>query len=259
MMLKRKLKKIVLRVARRLMNWANDFSYNFEQNGEKWIQNAVDGLDFKVFFDVGANIGNWTREARSIHSNTKFHCFELSKETYDTLKKNINLSDVILNNIGLSNISGDVEYKDYGNNSGGNTLLTNSVFHDKRKKPKIRYGKVVKGDDYCEINGIHFIDFLKIDVEGVEHLVLEGFSEMLSKGNIRIIQFEYGYTNGDTKFLMRDFYYLFNENKYIVGKLMLDSVDFMEWNYNLNDFTSGPNFIAIKESDKELFDILSAR
>ena len=48
----------------------------------------------------------------------------------------------------------------------------------------------ITGLDYCNINNINKIDFLKIDVEGMETRVLRGFGDILK--NVKYIQFEYG-------------------------------------------------------------------
>jgi hypothetical protein len=113
-----------------------------------------------------------------------------------------------------------------------------------------------RGDAYCDENGIDFIDFLKIDVEGAEHLVLAGFDKMLMRKSVRLIQFEYGYTNGDTKFLMRDFYEYFEKLGYIIGRVRKGPIFFDKWTYKHNDFKSGPNYVAIRADDLELKDIL---
>ena len=221
--------------------------------------NATSELGFGLIFDVGANIGAWTKEASKCFSNGEFHCFELSAETYKTLQENIRLPNVKLNNVGMSDKIGDIEYKDYGKNSTVNTLLIKTIFHDKCHSPTFKQGKVVTGSDYCAANNIHFIDFLKIDVEGAEGSVLKAFSTLLSRANIRLIQFEYGYANGDAHYLMRDFYEFFQQFDYIVGQLRPNRVDFSEWSYKLNDFDSGPNYVAIHKTDTELLTILSTK
>ena len=252
------IKKLVYKVARKYIYWVDGFSYDFKQNGEQWILAATNNLDLKVIFDVGANIGEWSKQAIKNFPKSNLHCFELSKTTYETLQVNITFLNASLNNVGLSNENSEIQYKDYGKNSGVNTLLVNATFHDKNIKPKMRRGKVIIGDDYCENNNIMFIDYLKVDVEGAEHLVFLGFSKFLAEKRIRIIQFEYGYTHGDAKFLMRDFYELLTQYGYIIGKLRKGRVEFKEWEYRFNDFDSGPNYIAIRESDKDLYHILSS-
>jgi len=52
--------------------------------------------------------------------------------------------------------------------------------------------QIRKAKDYITEKGIDHIDFLKIDTEGYELDVLEGFEDCLE--NVKIIQFEYGGT-----------------------------------------------------------------
>ena len=65
---------------------------------------------------------------------------------------------------------------------------------------------VIRGDDYCEKHEIDSINFLKIDTEGSEHLVLQGFDRMLTGKKIDVIQFEYGNINIESKFLLYDYH-----------------------------------------------------
>ena len=249
--------KLIYRAARRYIRRADGYSYDFAKNGEEWILQRAAALDFSVVFDVGANVGSWTQHAQRYFDNAELHCFELSAETFATLSRNIESNRCHLNNYGLSDSNADIEYKDYGRDSGVNTLLLDASFHDSSIEPAVKKGKVRRGEDYCQTEGIDYIDFLKIDVEGAEHLVLQGFAKMLSEQRIRMVQFEYGYTHGDAKFLMRDFYELFASYGYRVGKLRKGRVEFVEWSYALNDFDSGPNFIAVRETNTDLIQYLA--
>lgn len=236
------------------------YSYNFTKNGEELILKRLKKFNLKTVFDVGANLGDWTNKAIQQLGTPKIHVFEISNSALRELSKKFNSSNnVIINKFGLSNNEMTVQYKDYGNNSIVNTLVLDSDFHDEGNFPKIKNTQVTTGDNYCNKNLIDEIDFLKIDVEGVEHLVLEGFKEKLKLGKIKIIQFEYGYINGNTKFLIRDFYKLLTRYGYIIGPLKSKGVIFMEFNYALNNFTSGPNFIAVHKRQKLIIDSIRGK
>ena len=250
-------KAAIARLAEKYLNFYNGFSYNFTKNGEEDLINKLRLLEPKIIFDVGANIGEWTKIAMKSFPTSMIHSFELSKETYVNLSRNIQSPRVVLNNFGLAAEEGEFTYKDYGENSGVNTILLSATFHDSINKPNLVTAQLRKGDSYCDENQIEFIDFLKIDVEGAEHLVLAGFEKMLKKKAVRLIQFEYGYTNGDSKFLMRDFYEYFENLGYITGRVRKGFITFDQWTYKHNDFNSGPNYVAIRSDDLILKNILA--
>ncbi len=252
-------KRVLIRPLQQMIDKIRGFSYEFDKNGERDLLEKLSKLKLQIVFDVGSNVGDWTITALKFFPQAKVHCFELSARTFDTLRKNLDGKGVALNNLGLSSESGTIEYKDYGENSTVNTLLTNATYHDHRIKPTIVSGKVVTGSEYCQQHHVNKIDFLKIDVEGAEHLVLMGFSSLLAKKAIRVIQFEYGYTNGDAKFLMRDFYALFDQYGYVVGRVEQGGVRIQPWSYSLNDFKSGPNFVAVHRDDADAIQAISKR
>jgi FkbM family methyltransferase len=235
----------------------NGFSYEFFKNGEVDVLKKPFVFKMKTVFDVGSNVGDWASIANEYLNPEKIHFFELSEKTFKTLSGNLIGDQYILNNIGLSNISGKVTYKDNGVNSGVNTLVLDVNFHDSKVMPALVDAVVMTGAKYCLERNVERIDFLKIDVEGAEHLVLEGFTEQMKSKAIKVIQFEYGYANGDAKFLMKDFYKLLVGCGYIIGKIRPGKVEFGEWTYRHNDFNSGPNYIAVINTEKEIVEALS--
>ncbi len=251
-------KKLLFKLCEKYINFYNNFSYNFEKNGEKKLISLIRDQNFNIIFDVGSNKGNWSKIILKILNNVKVHTFEISQENFFIINKDLKSDKITNNNFGLSNKNEEIFYKDYGSEySGVHTIMTNTNFWDNSISPTLKKTNVITGDKYCKDNDIKFIDFLKIDTEGSESLVLEGFSNMLKLKQIRLIQFEYGYTNADLHFLMKDFYHFFDKFDYIVGKLKSKGVSFDKFNYHLNDFKSGPNYIAIHKSDAELKKIIS--
>jgi len=236
------------------------FTYAFKKNGEEYLLNRLCEEDIRVVFDVGANVGEWTKIALAKFPKAQVFGFEISQKTFNTLQDNLKgESRVALHNFGLSNDSGLIQYKDYGANSGVNTIIGNLEFHDFSIQPRLLECSVMKGDDFCKENGIESIDLLKIDVEGAEFMVLEGFANMLKNNAIRIIQFEYGYANGDTHTLMKDFFRLLGDYGYVTGPLKKTGVLFMDFVYPLNDFNSGPNFVSLLSNDEELISHISGK
>jgi Methyltransferase FkbM domain len=63
-----------------------------------------------------------------------------------------------------------------------------------------------------------------VDVEGNELNVLKGASEMIRKGNIDFIQFEFGGTDIDSRTFFQDFYYLLKDN-YKIYRIYRNGLD----------------------------------
>lgn len=232
-----------------LLNISRGYSYNFKKNGEMSLLRKIKKLSPQIVFDVGACTGDYSKMALSLLPNSKIFAFEINKENYKNLCKEILSDRLVANNFGLHSSKGQLDFKDYGFGHGGTTTVIKNTFHDEINSFNLNKCLVTTGDIFCEENYIDRIDFLKIDVEGAEFEVLLGFRKMLSKQKVRLIQFEYGYANGDDGRLMRDFYNLLNSYGYIVARLNNGSINFRNFRYEDNNFDSGPNFIAIHADD----------
>ncbi len=243
-------------LATRFLDAANGFSPDPNKNGEFRLLQLLSGLNFTTVFDVGTYTGNWALAARNYFPQAKIHAFELSPTTFPITQQHLQGENFILNNFGLANTTTWANYKDYEPDSAFNTLLNNATFYEYYLAAKDISANVTTGDAYCATCQVESIDYLKIDVEGAEHLVVLGFDEMLKARKIRCVQFEYGYQNSDAYFLMKDFYNFFNERGYIVGKICPDGVEFTNFHYELNNFKSGPQFLAIPAYDTDLIKLL---
>jgi len=242
---------LVVKVLQDTIDHLVGYSYDVDKNGERRLLEKMELLGPKVIFDVGAHVGDWALRAAVLHPDAAVHCFELSPSTCQTLVTRLVGPPFIVNECGMGDHTGDVEFKDYGANVEVNTLLQNATYHDEWLTAVISKARITTGDDYCRRHDVAAIDLLKIDVEGADHLVLAGFAERFAANAIRVVQFEYGYANGDAKFLMRDFYDFFAGFGYAVGRLGPRGVAFAPWNYEMNDFRSGPNYVAVAADDAD--------
>jgi FkbM family methyltransferase len=231
------------------LEYYNDFGYDFSTNGESRVLAAMAQHSIKTVFDVGANIGDWSRLAASSFAGATVHAFELSSNTRTKLKQNLPGPNFVICDAALGAAQGELEYKDYGDQHSTVNTIVDTTFHDKNIPFTRRTARIVTGDSYMERNGISTVDYLKIDVEGAEYHVLEGFKEALSYHRIRVIQFEYGYANGDAKHLMKDFYELLSRFDYQLGKIWTAGVRFSPFQYQMNNFDSGPNYLAVAKRE----------
>jgi hypothetical protein len=100
-------------------------------------------------------------------------------------------------------------------------------------------------------HSIGTIDFLKIDKEGSDLWVINGFENALKK--VKLIQFEYGIFNIQSKDLLVDFYTYLKNMGFVVGKIFPNHIDFSPYHFNMENFHGG-NFIAINENEPEIIE-----
>ena len=228
------------------------FSYDMRENGEANLVTAC-ALTFThestlVVFDVGAHRAEWIEFVLAARRTAvEAHLFEPTAELADDLRERFSEREyVLVNEAALSDIEGELLLKSFGARDSVNSLVISSVIHDGRLgESALVPVQGLTGDFYCAKNSIHRIDVLKVDVEGAELRVLKGFDAMISAQKIGVIQFEYGFANGDAGDLMRDFYTFFSDRGYEVGVLRQDGVHFSKFTYEFNNFESGPNYVAV--------------
>lgn len=190
------------RVCRKYVDRYNgDNNAEMRTNGELALMQQVLPAA-RVVFDVGANVGDWVREALAINAGAEYHCFEPSPATYRTLVGNPLPSNVKTNNFGLSDEETTASLLVFGDNAGTNSLYRREgIDIEQVREESIRLTTL---DTYCEERGIARVDFVKLDVEGHEFSVLRGARRMLSEGSINAVQFEYGGTNIDARVFIKD-------------------------------------------------------
>ncbi|MFN3232165.1 MAG: FkbM family methyltransferase [Alphaproteobacteria bacterium] len=226
----------------------------FQLNGERFLLDAVSQLGFSVLFDVGANKGTWSTHVHAVFSDADLHAFEIVPDTCRKLEAALGPGPHMhINEFGLSDQPGAVTVFLYDSD------LLSSVFHFETggdSSDAQITSRVERGADYCVNHGITSIDFLKVDVEGAEGRVLEGFRPLFESGSIRLVQFEYnrGALIGD--FLLKHAFEFFSGLEYRLGKLTPEGVHFHEYDFIYEDFV-GPNYVACRADDVELIDIIS--
>ncbi|MDR7372334.1 FkbM family methyltransferase [Flavobacterium aquidurense] len=163
-----------------------------------------------VFFDVGANIGEYSVNIASIYPNSLIYSFEPNSNTYNVLKQNVYcLEKITPINIGLSDTKKESEIFTYLSDlNSQHASLYEGVFNDLHNDKSITSIKIELDslDNFCYNNKIGYIDFLKIDTEGHELDVLKGSMQMIKNGGIKIIQFEFNEMNVISRVFLKDFY-----------------------------------------------------
>jgi len=235
-----------------LQGYWNESSDDQKTNGENFVLMAVGkyfGATPITVFDVGANRGQWALNCLKYCPRTLLHCFELVPETCQRLKDVLkNRSVESLNDFGLSDENATVEVAYYPASDTGSSIepLPWSL-----KSQQVRCD-TVKGSDYCREKKIEIIHMLKIDTEGHEMKVLHGFDEMLTKGQIYMIQFEYGKTWLPPHCQLADAYAFLSPRGYAIGRLFPKGVQFSEYSMFRDEHYRMGNYIAVRQEHKDL-------
>lgn len=241
---------------RALHRFYENRNHDLHSNGELTLIKKLSTLNPTVIIDGGANVGNYSRQLTKYCMGSKIYAFEPVGETFAILESNMKGYDNVITIMqGLFSEKATKRISLFPSNTHS------SLFEIEGNKHKsIGYIDInlVAGDEFLRDYKINKVDFLKLDLEGAEYDAILGFKEILKKQDVRLIQFEFGYINITTKKLLIDFYNLFEEFGYILGKVFPKIVEFRDYNLIHEDFL-GPNFVAVRKSDTELINLLSKK
>ena len=223
--------------------YANEGS-SFHTNGELALLRKLIPADFKTAIDVGANFGDWTVETLALWPQCRLHAFEVAPLTFKTLTEQVpvqNRDRVVLNCLGLSDQAGTLTMQYFPDHP---ELTCDRPRHGSYQAIPFE-AQLDTGDRYCSRVGIDTVNFLKIDVEGSESRVIQGFGEHFAAQKIHCVQFEYGAFSTQSKFLLGDYYALLGD-RYWIGKIYPSYVDFRDYDWSMEDFRFANYFCVSK-------------
>ena len=188
-------------------------------SGESSLLESLAGQEGPlVIFDVGANAGGFSSLAvrRLAGRSFSLHCFEPGKTAFAKLRDKFHgQPGVHLNHCGLGAACGERELYFFQDGSTLASLTKRRLDHFRGgSRPEDALSETVSittVDAYLARNNLGKIDLLKIDVEGHEMDVLTGAREALLGGKVRMLTFEFGGCNIDTRTYFRDFWYFFQQ------------------------------------------------
>ena len=194
-----------------------------DTSGEAWVLSEVVRpacAEAPVIFDVGANVGDYALLVRSLIPSARIYAFEPAAPVYEQLSRRLaslsNGANCDTFNFGFSDEEKTVDLYSY-TVEGEAASVISSI--DKRLPTQVLNVEVHDTerinvrtlDTFCASQGINRIDFLKLDVEGHEVAVLRGAKDMLERGAISMIQFEFGPANIYSRTYFYDFWSMLSD------------------------------------------------
>lgn len=133
------------------------------------------GFVFDCIYDVGANIGNWSKEAAKIFPNARFELFEPLAGRYrdvDDRSVAATISGATLHSVALADINSMGEIKILDKNGAGSSILV--LESDRAKDIPIMSCEYCRLDDFILENNLPQPEFIKLDTQASELKVLKG-------------------------------------------------------------------------------------
>jgi FkbM family methyltransferase len=228
-------------------------SYHFPHSGERFmLQNILPKYirhPEPTFFDVGANVGDYSKELSLQFPKSTIYAFEPNQETFAVAQKNLVSSNVHCYHLGLGAEPSQATIYTYAEEKiSGHASLYKDVFLDLHKSTVLEQMnfQITTLDDFCAAHEINYIDFMKIDTEGHELEVLKGGSRMLREQRLGIIQFEFNSMHVISRAFLRDFYRLLDS--YEMYRLDTDRlIPLFEYD-TANEIFKYQNWLAISKS-----------
>lgn len=189
-------KKVRFFVPNQLTEWRVDSFYYKEPETLEWID-SFQKKDF-IFWDIGANIGLYSIYNSLKNKNSKTICFEPSTSNLRILSRNISINNLGKNirifPIPLTNKENKfltMNENQFIEGGALNTFGENFNFEGKKFTSYHKYQLFGTSINYLLKNNLLAEpDYIKIDVDGIEHLILESANKYLSSKKIKSISIE---------------------------------------------------------------------
>jgi FkbM family methyltransferase len=187
-------KKVNFFVPNYITNYLIDTFFTKEPETLEWIDNFDENKKV-IFWDIGANIGLYSIYATLKHPAIEVICFEPSTSNLRILSRNISINKleekIKINQFPLTNKANQYQIlreKDFIEGVGENAFGVDYNWQGKNFESNNNYQIYGTSIDYLIKNKIlKMPNYIKIDVDGIEHLILEGGIECLSSPELKSI------------------------------------------------------------------------
>jgi FkbM family methyltransferase len=215
-------------------------------NGELYLLHTLlPAWDRPLLIDAGAFHGEWSKAALELAPSATVHALEPNRDSFLVLKRELS-GRAKAHNVALGSDVGSMPlYAPPGLPTHGSLHLRDLSSHGLPTPELVGEVPVITLDAFCQEQRITAVDLLKLDVEGNEVAALEGAKGLIDNGAIRVIQFEFGGANIDSRTYLRDFMDRLAGN-YNVHRILRDGLEPLVYGEASEVFIYG-NFAAIRK------------
>lgn len=202
------LNRNVAEIARRIVRiFDNDCNSDIEINGESGLIKFITSIRTDgVFFDVGANKGDWSAKVISADFRGRLVLVDPLQKNIDHLEERFkHLNMVICKRYAVSDTDGEAVFYSNVNDadSGTDSLYDMNEIGYETNLRQTRVSKI-RLDELTQELAIERIHLLKIDVEGHDYSVLRGAERLFSNGLIDFVQIEFGHAARAARVYLHD-------------------------------------------------------
>jgi FkbM family methyltransferase len=203
----------------------------------------------QLAIDIGGNVGQYTAELRRISQHSEIHIFEPSATNIAKLQARFGKdAAIVIVPLAVSDASGSATL--FSNEPGAalSSLTKRNLEHFNISFDTTEKIHTIRFEEYWEaMLSRRPIDIVKLDIEGHELAALAGFGEAINA--IKVIQFEFGGCNIDTRTFFQGFWRFFiKTHQFTLFRITPFGVERMG-NYRESDeYFSTTNYIAVAES-----------
>ena len=192
----KKIDNYVFFIPNKLIEWRIKTFYTKEPETLEWIDSFEKN---STFWDIGANIGLYSIYCGKRNKSTKIFSFEPSTSNLRVLSRNTYINElekkITIVPMPLLNINGIKPFmmheSSFVEGEAENSFKVNFDWQGNKFNSANNYSLFGTSIDFLvENNILQLPDYIKIDVDGVEHFILEGSLRTLKNKKIKSILIE---------------------------------------------------------------------
>ena len=177
-------KEIKFFVPNQLLNWRVDTFFTKEPETLEWIDN-FEKKENLIFWDIGANIGLYSIYNSLKNPKSTTIAFEPSSSNLRVLTRNISINNL------EKNIFQEMKEGQFIEGGAMNSFGEKFDFEGKEFQTTMKYNLLGTTMNYFIENHIlETPDYIKVDVDGIEHLILEGGDKFLNNQKVKSLSIE---------------------------------------------------------------------